>query len=144
MLTSLISLQQRNVKKPEKLMKTVNIDGENLYIFWTTWDISMKFSGKMWLMVILKVAKRQTLPPLYKIHFWKNHWWVNLTPSLFRFNDYQLGNCNQSKTNTKLQNNSYSLAIKNCPKLEMFSGKLIVSTNYFNNYLFPKRMCSEE
>ena len=38
-------------------MKTVNIGGENLYIFWTTWRICMKFSGKMWLMIILKVTK---------------------------------------------------------------------------------------
>ena len=40
-------------------MKIVNIDidGENVQIFWTTWEISMIFSGKMWLMVILKVKK---------------------------------------------------------------------------------------
>ena len=30
MLTSLVSLQQGNVKKPRKLMKIVNFDGENL------------------------------------------------------------------------------------------------------------------
>ena len=33
MLTQLVSLQQRNVKKSEKLMKIVNIEGENLHIF---------------------------------------------------------------------------------------------------------------
>ena len=32
----------------EKLMKIVNYDGENLRIFWTTWEISMKLSWKMW------------------------------------------------------------------------------------------------
>ena len=37
----------------------VNIDGENLHIFWTTWEISVKFSGKIWLMIILKVTKSQ-------------------------------------------------------------------------------------
>ena len=31
-MTSLVSMQQRNVKKSEKLMKIVNIDGKNLYI----------------------------------------------------------------------------------------------------------------
>ena len=30
MLTSLVSLLQGNIKKSEKLMKIVNIDGENL------------------------------------------------------------------------------------------------------------------
>ena len=35
----------------------VNIDGENLHIFWTTWGILMTFSGKMWLMIILKLNK---------------------------------------------------------------------------------------
>ena len=34
-------------------------DGENLHIFWTIWGISMKFSGEMWLMIILKVTKNQ-------------------------------------------------------------------------------------
>ena len=34
-------------------MKIVNIDGENLHISWTTQGTSMKFSGKMWLMIIL-------------------------------------------------------------------------------------------
>ena len=28
-------------------MKILNIDGENLQIFWTTWGILMNFSGKM-------------------------------------------------------------------------------------------------
>ena len=37
-------------------MKRANIDGENLHIFWTTWGILMiTFSGKMWLMIILKL-----------------------------------------------------------------------------------------
>ena len=33
MLTSLVSLQQGNVKKSEKSMKTINIDGENLVTY---------------------------------------------------------------------------------------------------------------
>ena len=40
-------------------MKIVNIDGENLHVFWTAWEISMKFSRKMWLMIILIVTKNQ-------------------------------------------------------------------------------------
>ena len=39
-------------------MKIANIDGKNLHIFWTT-GISMRFSGKMWLMIISKVTKNQ-------------------------------------------------------------------------------------
>ena len=42
-------------------MKRANIDGENLHIIWTTWGIlMMTFSGKMWLMIILKLKKKQT------------------------------------------------------------------------------------
>ena len=41
-------------------MKRVNIDGENLHIFWTTWGIlMMTFSGKMWLMTILKLKLKK-------------------------------------------------------------------------------------
>ena len=37
-------------------MKKANIDRENVNIFWMTWVISMKFSAKMWFMIILKVT----------------------------------------------------------------------------------------
>ena len=57
--TSLAFLQQGNVKKSKKLVNVVNIEEENLHIFWTSWEIPMKFSGKMWLMIILKVTKEQ-------------------------------------------------------------------------------------
>ena len=41
-------------------MKRANIDGENLHIFWTTWGIlMMAFSGKMWLMIILKLKLKK-------------------------------------------------------------------------------------
>ena len=40
-------------------MKTVNTDTENLHIFLTTWGTSMKFWGKMWLIIVLKVTKKQ-------------------------------------------------------------------------------------
>ena len=40
-------------------MKIVNIDGENLYVFWATLGISIKFLGKMWLIMILKVTENQ-------------------------------------------------------------------------------------
>ena len=39
-----------------------NIDGENVQIYWMTWVISMKFSGKIWLMIILKVTKKIVSP----------------------------------------------------------------------------------
>ena len=42
-----------------KSMKIANIDAENLHIFWTTWRTSMKYSGITWLMIILKVTKKQ-------------------------------------------------------------------------------------
>ena len=40
-------------------MKIANIEKENLHILWTTWEISMKLSGKMWLIIILNVTKKQ-------------------------------------------------------------------------------------
>ena len=40
-------------------MKIDNIDKEILHNFWTAWGISMKFSGKICLMIILKVTKNQ-------------------------------------------------------------------------------------
>ena len=57
MLTLLVFLQQGNIKKSEKIMKVVNTDRENVHIFWTIWGLSIKFSGKMWIMIILKVTK---------------------------------------------------------------------------------------
>ena len=46
-------------KNLKNLMKIVNTDEKNLHIFRTTRRISMKFSGKMCLMIILKVTKKQ-------------------------------------------------------------------------------------
>ena len=46
-------------KNSNNLMKLVNIEEENLCIFWTTWVISMKFSGKIWIVIILQVTKKQ-------------------------------------------------------------------------------------
>lgn len=36
------------------MMKTVNTEEEDLHIFWTTREISMKLSGKVWLVKKLK------------------------------------------------------------------------------------------
>ena len=52
-------LQRGNVKISTKSMKIVNTEGENIHIFWTVWGISIKFSGKKWLLIILKVKKNQ-------------------------------------------------------------------------------------
>ena len=65
----LVCLQQVNVKKSRKLMKTVNVDEENLHIFRTNGENSMKFSRKTCLMIILKVTKKI----LKKMQFRKNH-----------------------------------------------------------------------
>ena len=64
MLATLVSLQQRNVKKSKKSMKMVNIEGENLHIFWMTWGISMNILGKMWFMLTLQVIITGALPAL--------------------------------------------------------------------------------
>ena len=59
MLTSFISLQQGNLKKSEKSVKIVKYS----YLLNNLRRISMKFSEKMWLIIILKVTKKQGLSP---------------------------------------------------------------------------------
>ena len=59
------------LKKSKKLMKIVDNDGENLHIFGTTWEISIKFSEKMWLMIILKVTKKQAFTRSLEDTFFK-------------------------------------------------------------------------
>ena len=55
-------------KNPKKKMKIVNIDGENHQIFWTTWGILVKFSGNVWIMIILKLKKKTGPHPLSLKH----------------------------------------------------------------------------
>ena len=63
----------KNPKNWWKLMKIANVDREIFDNFWTTWGISMNFLGKMWLMMILKVTKKQGFTPsLEDIFFEKN------------------------------------------------------------------------
>ena len=53
-------------KNPEywwKSVKIAKIDREILRNFWTTWEISMKLLGKMWLMIIRKVTKNPGFYP---------------------------------------------------------------------------------
>ena len=68
-------------------MKTVNNDKEILQIFWMTWEISMKFSGKMWLMIILKVSKFQGFRISLEDTFFEKPQTANLklTPPSSRF-----------------------------------------------------------
>ena len=42
-----------------KSIKMPDIDRQSLDIIWMTSEISIKFSGKMWLMIILKFTKEQ-------------------------------------------------------------------------------------
>ena len=68
-------------------MKVVKIDGENFHIFWMTWGISMKFSGIMSLMIILKVTKKTEIYlPSRRYIFRKTTVGVKLTNQI-RFND---------------------------------------------------------
>ena len=53
MLKSFVSLQQENIKTSKKSVKVVNIERENLFTLWT-----IKFAGKIWLMIILTVTKK--------------------------------------------------------------------------------------
>ena len=57
-------------------MKKANIDRDILHIFSTTWGISVKFSGKVWLMMILKATKKPEFHYLFRRYiFWKNTRW---------------------------------------------------------------------
>ena len=58
------------------MMKLVKIDEENVHTFQTTSEISMKFSGKICLMMILKITKNPRVLPLSRKYNWP--------PSLFR------------------------------------------------------------
>ena len=56
-------------------MKIVNVDGENLHIFRTPREISMKCSWKIWLTIILKTTKNQGFTLSLQntfLHVWKN------------------------------------------------------------------------
>ena len=52
-------------------MKIANIEREILHIFWTTWGISLKISGKMWLMIILKVTKKTEFHPFFSRYIFR-------------------------------------------------------------------------
>ena len=60
-------------------MKIVYMDEENLYILWTTWETSMEFSGKTFLMINLKLAKKAGLY-LLSIKLCKSHKGVKMIP----------------------------------------------------------------
>ena len=65
-------------------MKIVDIEDEAFHIFWTTWEIMMRLSGNMCL-IMLKAAKKQPSSCLWKLYIWKNqnHRGVQLTPPVF-------------------------------------------------------------
>ena len=56
---SVFATRKCQKKKKKKLVKLVNIEEENIHIFRGTWGILMKFSGKMCLMIILKVRENK-------------------------------------------------------------------------------------
>ena len=69
-------------KNQKMMIDIVNIDEETLHIFRTNWGISMKFSGKMCLMIISKVKKPQGFILSRKCSFGKTSW-SNWAPSHF-------------------------------------------------------------
>ena len=77
-------------------MKIANIVKESLRIFWTTCEISMKLSGMMWLMIILKVKKlKVTKKQEFTISLAdslkkKTTGGVKLSPSLLRIKDISI------------------------------------------------------
>ena len=78
----------KNPKNWWKLIKIANIDREILHIFWTTSGISVKFSGKMRLMIILKVIKKQGFTlSLEDTFFEKPQGWSNWPPAVLELNN---------------------------------------------------------
>ena len=63
-----------------KLIKIANIDRESFHIFWTTWGILMKISGKTWLLII-KSQKRGLHPVFRRYIFWNTHRGITPPPS---------------------------------------------------------------
>ena len=62
-------------------MKIVNIDEESLHMFWTSSGISMKFSEKVWLMIILNITKNQDFTLSLKNTFLEKPQGSNWPPS---------------------------------------------------------------
>ena len=84
MLTSIVSSQQINITCKNIYIYT-NIKEENYHIFWATWGISMTFSEKMWLMIILKVTKELGFTiSIEKTFLGKQQVGLNWAPSYFR------------------------------------------------------------
>ena len=55
------SLLTRKCQKTQKIDENINIERENLNIFWTTWGTLIEFSGKMWLNIKSHKKKGFTL-----------------------------------------------------------------------------------
>ena len=49
--------KEKKCKKKNKNFEVVNIDKKHLHIFWTTWGMWIKFTGKISLLIIQKEAK---------------------------------------------------------------------------------------
>ena len=61
-LSFFVTRKSQNIRK---IVKTVNVEEENLYMFWTFWTILMKLLENMWFMMTLKIVKKKTgLQPL--------------------------------------------------------------------------------
>ena len=72
MLKSLVSLPQGNVQKSIKLLKIVDIEEENLHIFWTSCRFNEIFKEDMTYNNIKTSQKNRASPFLPKSNFWKN------------------------------------------------------------------------
>ena len=58
-----------------KLKKIVKIKEVKIHIFWDTWWISMKFLGKMYFNMILKVTKKESFTLSLDSMFFLNTFW---------------------------------------------------------------------
>ena len=138
MLTSLVYLQQGKYQKLRKSLKIVNIVGENLCIFWTTWWVSMTFPRKMWLIILLKVTKKQDFPSFSNTHFSKNQ--IVHSPSLFRANGTATVSCSRISFAAAAHPINFVLYLKDL-KLLVFAIALSESSASLLNKIINYLLC---
>ena len=97
------------------MIKIVNVEEENLHIFWITWGISIEILGKMWIM-ILKVTRKLdfTFSVSLKNTFLEkpqrgSNWPPLLSPSLFRVKGAHMENALSNKTQASTERMSMDI-----------------------------------
>ena len=84
------------------MIKIVIFDRENIVICWTTWRISMKFSGEIWLQK--NSQKKQAFTLSMEDAFSENHRTVKLIPKPFKDKEKKAVNIRKCKLSWSFKN----------------------------------------